>query len=84
MDRDVVIKDIGIGLREWTFEHVDTQCRFVLTKSPAFLNLVGLVTFPLLYRRLTKTSGGESSASRLSGPEIINGLCIWPRVSIAS
>lgn len=59
MDRDVIIKDIGIGLREWTFEHVDTQCRFVLTKSPAFLNLVGLETFPLLYRHLTKTSGGR-------------------------
>ncbi len=59
MGAEFTIKDIGIGLCALTFEHVNTQCRFLITKSPAILNMIGIVFCPLIYRRLTRTAGGR-------------------------
>lgn len=56
--REFTVRNIGIGLCELRFEHIDTHCCFAVTKSPAILNIIGLVLCPFLYRKLTRTAGG--------------------------
>lgn len=59
MINEFTIENIGIGLCELKFKHIDTQCWFVITSGPIICN-VGIVFCPLLYKKLAKTMRGRT------------------------